>query len=66
MLLKLYYLNKLQIQIPKNLKLTKIVLNKQLKNDILSHKALRSKLLTKLSSWFSSRNEFFAIFEVQV
>ncbi len=29
-------------------------------------KALHSKLLTELSSWFSSRNKFFSIFEVLV
>jgi len=29
-------------------------------------KALCSELLTELSSWFLSRNEFFVIFEVQV
>jgi len=32
----------------------------------LEFKALHSKLLTELSSRFSSRNEFFVISEVQV
>jgi hypothetical protein len=36
------------------------------KSHCLSAKALHSKLLTKLLSRFSSRNEFFAISEVRV
>jgi hypothetical protein len=33
---------------------------------VVPNKALHSELLTQLSSWFSSRNDFFAIFEFRV